>query len=98
MSDVEELRARILAAAADVPPMTWPPTPRTECPDAPHRGPQGPNEDLSMCRHCWSPSWGLRPAGETFGYHAPDCAGELRHESFCPPGGSGHPPAAVIRG
>jgi hypothetical protein len=68
------------------------------CADGPHRGPEGPNEDISQCGTCWAPSHALRPAGETFGRHQPDCSLPLRHESYCAPGGSGHPDAKVIRG
>jgi hypothetical protein len=67
-------------------------------PCGPHRGPQGPNEDMSVCPTCWSPSYQLRPPGETYGRHLPDCSLPLRHESYCQPGGSGHPAAPVIRG
>jgi hypothetical protein len=73
-------------------------THRETCPYGPHRGPQGPNEDLSVCRVCWSPSWEMRPEGQTFGHHLPDCSLPLRHESYCEPGGEGHPPAELIRG
>lgn len=69
-----------------------------ECPDGPHRLPAGPNEDIAQCRRCWSPTWELRPEGETYGWHLADCSLPLRHESYCQPGGVGHPPAAVIRG
>lgn len=69
-----------------------------ECPGAPHRGPQGPNEDLGQCGQCGMPSWSLRNPGETFGEHLPDCSLPLRHESFCQPGGAGHPPSWKVRG
>lgn len=68
------------------------------CPEGPHRGPEGPNEDLVQCPRCWSISWALRPEGETFGHHLPDCSLPLRHEGYCVGGGSGHPPAAKVRG
>ena len=68
------------------------------CPDAPHRGPQGPNEDLSQCWMCHLPSWRMRPWGETIGYHLDDCSLPIWHESYCQPGGNGHPPAPKIRG
>ncbi len=68
------------------------------CPHGPHRGPQGPNEDLSQCPTCWAPSWALRPPDETYGTHLPDCSLPARHESYCKPGGAGHPQAARIRG
>lgn len=68
------------------------------CPDGPHRGPQGPNEDLAQCRHCGSPTWALRPAGETYGTHLADCSLPIDHSGYCAPGGHGHPQAATIRG
>lgn len=71
---------------------------RGECPDGPHRGPEGPNEDLSQCLRCLSPSWSMRPEGEEFGRHLVDCSLPRRHESVCKPGGSGHPDAEVSRG
>lgn len=92
---VAELRERILATP-------WAPSgdfiehPQ-DCPDAPHRGPQGPCEDLAQCPRCWAPSFAMRPEGETFGTHAPDCSLPAVHESYCKPGGTGHP-AGVIRG
>ena len=39
-----------------------------------HRGPQGPNEDLSQCWQCGTPTYRLRPVGETFGEHQADCS------------------------
>jgi hypothetical protein len=68
------------------------------CPDGPHRGPQGPNEDFGQCPTCGSITWAKRPAGETFGWHADDCSLPVDHESFCESGGDGHPAAPVIRG
>lgn len=68
------------------------------CPDAPHRTPQGPNEDLAQCLLCGAPSHKLRPEGETYGDHLPDCSLPRRHEGYCKPGGTGHPTAEVIRG
>ena len=68
------------------------------CPDGPHRGPQGPNEDISQCVLCGSPSYIKRPINETYGRHLPDCALPLDHDSFCVGGGSGHPPAPIVRG
>lgn len=72
--------------------------PPDECPDRPHRGPQGPNEDLSQCGRCGLPSWQMRPDGEEYGGHTPDCSLPRRHEGHCAPGGSGHPAPAVMRG
>lgn len=63
-----------------------------------HRGPEGPNEDLAQCRKCGSISWVMRPENETIGFHDPDCSLDVRHSSYCKGGGSGHPPADVIRG
>lgn len=69
-----------------------------ECPHGPHRGPQGPNEDLAQCYFCYSPSRTMRPWGETYGRHTEDCSLPIWHESFCEPGGSGHPEAPNLRG
>lgn len=69
-----------------------------DCPHAPHRGPEGPNEDLAQCFACGMPSYSMRPWGETIGHHLPDCALPVWHPSFCEPGGDGHPPAPKIRG
>jgi len=69
-----------------------------ECPDQPHRGPQGPNEDLGQCGKCLSFSYSKRPAGETFGLHADDCSLPVDHESYCVGGGEGHEPAEKVRG
>lgn len=82
---------------------TWPsPFPsfgtQTPCPRGPHRGPQGPNEDLDQCPECWGISHALRPEGQTYGDHLPDCSLPLRHESYCAPGGAGHPPSQHVRG
>lgn len=68
------------------------------CPLGPHRGPMGPNEDLSTCPMCWSMSWVLRPDGEEYGRHLPDCALPRRHPGLCVGGGTGHPPAPIQRG
>jgi hypothetical protein len=68
------------------------------CPDADrHRPPQGPNEDTGQCS-CGTMSFAMRPWGETFGTHLDDCSLPIDHESYCQPGGSGHPPARKIRG
>lgn len=69
-----------------------------ECPDQPHRGPQGPNEDLAQCIKCLRISWSKRPAGETFGLHSADCSLPADHESYCVGGGIGHEPAPIVRG
>lgn len=61
-----------------------------QCDDI-HRHPEGPNEDIAICPKCWSPTYTLRPEGETFGWHSPDCSLPMRHESYCKPGGNGHP-------
>ncbi|WP_156251001.1 helix-turn-helix domain-containing protein [Pseudactinotalea terrae] len=68
------------------------------CPQGPHRGPEGPNEDLATCPLCGGGSWTLRPEGETLGLHAQDCSLPVRHESRCIGGGTGHAPAPVVRG
>lgn len=69
-----------------------------KCKRGPHRGPQGPNEDLAQCPFCASPSYSMRPVGETFGDHLPDCSLPYWHESYCVGGGSGHPASRVVRG
>ncbi len=72
---------------------------RDECPNrGRHRGPQGPNEDVGMCAACGSPAFSKRPPNETFGDHADDCSLPIDHESYCQPGGAGHPAAEIIRG
>lgn len=68
------------------------------CLDLPHRGPAGPNEDIAQCPRCLSPTFSMRPQGETWGNHADDCSLPVDHQGFCEGGGSGHPPAAHIRG
>lgn len=74
------------------------PLDQAQCPDGPHRGPQGPNEDLGQCSQCWSPSYAMRPTDEQIGLHADDCALPISHESYCVGGGSGHAPLPVVRG
>lgn len=69
-----------------------------DCPDGPHRGPEGPNEDLGQCAKCWSLSHVLRPEGETFGHHLSDCSLPIRHGGECIGGGTGHPAAPKVRG
>jgi hypothetical protein len=68
------------------------------CPDGPHRGPQGPNEDVALCPRCFERSWELRPEGETYGWHLADCSLPERHEGYCQSGGEGHLAAPLIRG
>ena len=63
-----------------------------------HRWPEGSNEDVGPCRGCGELSWELRPDGEPYGDHLPDCSLPRRHERGCEPGGAGHPRAAKIRG
>jgi hypothetical protein len=89
---LDELESRIEA----LPLPTWPPIPLADC--GPHRGPEGPSEDIAQCWTCWSMSYAMRPERETWGHHLPDCSLPIRHESYCKPGGTGHPDAAVIRG
>lgn len=70
-----------------------------ECPHlARHRPPQGPNEDVAVCRECGTLTYSMRPPGETFGEHLPDCALPVDHSGYCVPGGAGHPPSTVVRG
>jgi hypothetical protein len=67
------------------------------CPEGPHRAPEGPNEDLAQCPRCWSPTYAMRREGETYGEHLPDCSLPQRHESYCRPGGAGHPRSSTVR-
>jgi hypothetical protein len=69
-----------------------------DCPDGPHRGPEGPNEDIAACWRCGMPSWVMRPDGEEFGGHIADCSLPRRHEGYCVGGGKGHPTPKVMRG
>lgn len=69
-----------------------------DCPDGPHRGPEGPNEDLGHCLKCGMPDHWPRPDGEEYCGHLPDCSLPRRHASYCQPGGDGHPPADNTRG
>ena len=85
-------------AAQDEAPRSAPAAVRPQCPDSPHRGPQGPNEDLAQCPTCLAPSWAMRPDGEVIGLHLDDCSLLNRHEGHCVGGGEGHPPADVVRG
>ena len=61
------------------------------CSLGPHRRPEGPCEDVAVCPECYSLTFAMRPPGECFGHHAPDCSLPERHESYCKPGGAGHP-------
>jgi len=70
----------------------------SSCPDAPHRGPRGPNEDISQCHRCLMPMWSMRPDREEFGGHLADCSLPRRHESYCQGGGAGHPEPGLLRG
>jgi hypothetical protein len=72
--------------------------PPEDCPNGPHRGPEGPNEDLGQCPICLAPSHSMRTEGEEYGGPIADCSLERRHEGRCKPGGEGHPPPAVVRG
>lgn len=73
--------------------------PWSEC-TADHSGPAGPNEDIASCPTCWGPMGVLRPDGESFGWHIPDCSLEMRHRGYCIGGGTGHviPDGWKIRG
>lgn len=66
-----------------------------ECPKGPHRGPEGPCEDIAQCGLCGSPTFAMRPKGETWGTHAADCSLPERHERACVGGGNGHPVGKV---
>ena len=56
-------------------------------PHRPHKndGPQGPNEDVGQCPRCLAIIGRLRPEGDTFGGHTPDCSLPFRHTGFCEP-------------
>lgn len=71
---------------------------RCESINGEHRGPQGPNEDVAQCTYCGRPTYSMRPAGETFGDHLPDCSLPIGHKGYCQPGGAGHPRAKVVHG
>lgn len=68
------------------------------CPDGPHRGPQGPNEDLAQCPRCMAPSYGRRNSTEQYGLHLKDCSLPRLHGGRCVGGGDGHAPASLVRG
>jgi hypothetical protein len=71
----------------------------SDCHDHVHRDPQGPNEDTGgWCVKANRPMFAIRPAGETFGHHIEDCSLPIDHLSYCVGGGTGHPPAKLIRG
>lgn len=69
-----------------------------KCSQGPHRGPQGPNEDIGQCPECLSMSYAMRPSNEQIGLHIDDCSLDLRHPSFCVGGGEGHAPVEIVRG
>lgn len=73
-------------------------TPDCERTPEQHRGPQGPNEGVFWCYKHNLPDHSMRPLDETFGEHLDDCSLPIDHESYCVPGGAGHPPATKIRG
>lgn len=70
----------------------------TDCPNGPHRAPEGPNEDLGQCRRCLGISHSMRPDNEQIGLHADDCSLPRHHPSYCVGGGTGHAPVEIIRG
>lgn len=87
----ERADAKAAAFWADVPEIAdLTRVPFDECAES-HRGPEGPNEDMASCPKCWGLTWAMRPDGESFGWHLADCSLPLRHESYCRPGGDGHP-------
>lgn len=67
------------------------------CPEF-HRVPEGVNEDIATCWRCNSPTFSMRPEGETFGEHMSDCSLPIGHESYCVGGGVGHTPSRKVRG
>lgn len=75
--------------------MSWPfDLQEKDCPE-PHPSLDGPCMDLGQCASCLSPIGVMRPAGETFGFHAEDCSLPERHEGHCADGGIGHRPDKV---
>lgn len=67
-----------------------------DCTSPAHGREFGPCTDVGQCR-CGMPVAALRPRGETYGFHADDCASEERHYGSCEPGGTGHP-VGLVRG
>ena len=67
-----------------------------DCTSPSHDRKFGPCTDVGQCR-CGMPVAALRPNGETYGFHADDCASPERHYGPCSPGGDGHP-VGKIRG
>lgn len=72
----------------------WPSEPE-DCARLGHGRRHGPCTDVGQCGGCGSPVPAMRPAGETYGFHADDCASEERHYGPCEPGGDGHPVGQV---
>lgn len=71
------------------------------CPSRDRHGvPMGPNEDLGQCGICHMPIAVLRPYGDSFGWHTPDCSLRMLHAGRCVGGGRGHevPEGWVVRG
>jgi hypothetical protein len=77
----------------------WDPISPLDCTED-HPEIAGPNMDMGQCGQCWTPIGVMRPEGETYGWHADDCALPLRHPGYCEHGGSGHlvPAGEKIRG
>lgn len=97
---VRKIEGRVMSVEPDWPSFTpGTPVPFAECPDRDdHRRPEGPNEDMGLCRWCRAHTYEMRPDGETYGDHWPDCSLERRHKGKCVGGGEGHPQAEKIRG
>lgn len=68
------------------------------CPYGPHRGPQGPNEDLAQCFHCGTISHRMRPWGDTFCGHLDECGLPIWHASLCAPAELPHPTSTAALG
>lgn len=69
------------------------------CKDHLHGFPQGPNEDMGgFCMKSGQGIRTMRPDGETFGDHLPDCLLSIKHPGYCEGGGKGHTSARTIRG
>lgn len=108
MDDIHDLREAVEAALAGECPEhyadhvscagCWAVRERPTTPECgPHRAPEGPCEDIGQCNTCKRPTFAMRPPGECYGHHAPDCSLPERHERGCVGGGNGHP-TKVLRG
>lgn len=69
----------------------------TTCKYGPHRGPQGPNEDLAQCFRCGAVSHRMRAWGDTFGAHSIDCGLPIWHGDYCSRANVPHVTSALVR-